>query len=136
MGKERRPFLLGLVATFIVLLIVLIVLLTVRRQDVLKTNNLSSTQKILISSATPVILPSTSAIAPTPLAVISPTPNTTADYYAKKSEEEYRAGNKNAAIKTVQEGLRQYPNDELLKSKLDILEKDSFGNFDSSGGRQ
>lgn len=46
------------------------------------------------------------------------------DNYTKKSEAEYQAGDKEEAIATVEEGLAQDPENELLKSKLDVLQKD------------
>lgn len=60
----------------------------------------------------------------------------TAEYYSVKAEAEYLNGDKTAAIATVNEGLRVDPENELLKSKLDVLEKDTFNSSDGSGGRE
>jgi len=49
--------------------------------------------------------------------------------YVDKSTAEYASGDKEAAKTTVEEGLKQDPNNELLKARLDALEK---GTFDSS----
>jgi len=49
-------------------------------------------------------------------------------YYAKKSEAQYNLGQKEAAIKTVEDGLKVLPDSDLLKTKLDILNKEWFGN--------
>lgn len=43
------------------------------------------------------------------------------DYYSKKAEAEILAGDKAAAISTVESGLRAIPGDELLQNKLDII---------------
>jgi|GEM_PF-4473454 tetratricopeptide (TPR) repeat protein len=53
----------------------------------------------------------------------------TADYYLKKSQEEYKSGNKEEAIKILEEGLKAYPDNELIKSRLDILKKNGFFGF-------
>ncbi len=60
----------------------------------------------------------------------------TTDYYSMKAEAEYLSGDKTAAIATVNEGLKVDPENELLKSKLDVLEKNTFNNNDASGGRE
>lgn len=43
-------------------------------------------------------------------------------YYQKKAETEVLAGDKNAAISTIQAGIAQNPDDVLLKNKLEILQ--------------
>jgi|SRR3990167_4305892 len=48
------------------------------------------------------------------------------NYYNKKSQAQYNLGQKDKAIATVQEGLNKNPDSDLLKSRLDILQKDSF----------
>jgi len=48
------------------------------------------------------------------------------DYYNKKSQAEYNLGQKGQALVTVQEGLKNNPDSDLLKSRLDILQKSSF----------
>lgn len=53
--------------------------------------------------------------------------------YIDKSTAEYAAGDKEAAKATVIEGLVQDPNNELLKARLDALEK---GTFDSNIGAE
>lgn len=58
------------------------------------------------------------------------------DYYAYKSSAQYNLGQKDEAIATVQEGLQNNPDNELLKSKLDVLQKDSFSNSDQEATRQ
>ncbi|OQA03230.1 MAG: Tetratricopeptide repeat protein [bacterium ADurb.Bin400] len=50
------------------------------------------------------------------------------DYYNKKSQAEYNLGQKSQAIATVKEGIANNPNDELLRSRLEILEREWFGN--------
>lgn len=52
--------------------------------------------------------------------------NKVPDYYNKKSQAEYNLGQKDQAIATTQEGLKNNPDSELLKSRLDILQKSSF----------
>lgn len=61
---------------------------------------------------------------------------TDTENYAGKSTAEYAAGEKEAAINTIQEGLKQDPNNELLKAKLDVLEKDTFNNSGPGNPRQ
>lgn len=61
---------------------------------------------------------------------------TNSQTYAQKSEAEYASGDKQAAIDTVKEGLEQNPDDELLKSKLDVLEKETFNSSDFNNPRQ
>lgn len=51
-----------------------------------------------------------------------------ANYYAKKSEAQYNLGNKEEAIQTVKDGLVALPDNDFLKTKLDILNKEWFGN--------
>ena len=58
-----------------------------------------------------------------------------AQYYINKSEAEYTSGNKEEALKTVIDGLTKNPDDELLKAKKDILEKD-YINSDVDALRQ
>lgn len=53
--------------------------------------------------------------------------------YIDKSAAEYAAGDKEAAKATVEEGLVVDPNNELLKARLDALEK---GTFDSNIGAE
>jgi tetratricopeptide (TPR) repeat protein len=52
--------------------------------------------------------------------------NKVPDYYNKKSQAEYNLGQKDQALATVQEGLKTNPDSDLLKSRLDILQKSSF----------
>lgn len=54
-------------------------------------------------------------------------------YYIRKSEAEYLSGDKQAAISTTQQGLAIDPNNQLLLSKLDILQKESFNNQQNDG---
>lgn len=54
-----------------------------------------------------------------------------ADNYIDKSAVEYAAGNKDQAEATIKEGLEVDPDNELLKSRLDTLEK---GTFDGNEG--
>jgi tetratricopeptide (TPR) repeat protein len=61
---------------------------------------------------------------------------TNSQAYAQKSEAEYASGDKTAAIETVQEGLIQDPDNELLKSKLDVLKKDSFSDPNINNDRE
>lgn|GEM_PF-2483601 len=49
-------------------------------------------------------------------------------YYNRKSQAEYNLGQKDQAIKTLKDGLAQNPGDDLLSSRLDVLEKDWYGN--------
>lgn len=44
-----------------------------------------------------------------------------AESYIKKSEAQYALGQKDAALKTVEEGLKIAPDNELLKSRRDVL---------------
>jgi outer membrane protein assembly factor BamD (BamD/ComL family) len=53
--------------------------------------------------------------------------------YVDKSTAEYASGDKEAAKATVIEGLTQDPNNELLKARLEALEK---GTFDSNIGAE
>lgn len=53
---------------------------------------------------------------------------TTATPYIQKSASEMRQGDKEAALKTVEEGLKVDPENELLKSRRDVLLKDNFNN--------
>lgn len=48
--------------------------------------------------------------------------------YIDKSEAEYQTGDKQAALDTVNEGLKIDPNNDLLKNKRDVLEKDYISN--------
>ncbi len=50
------------------------------------------------------------------------------DYYSGKSEAEYNLGQKTEALETVKQGLAENPDDDLLKSKLDVMQKDNFYN--------
>ena len=52
--------------------------------------------------------------------------NKVPDYYNKKSQAEYNLGQKDQALVTVQEGLKTNPGSDLLKSRLDVLQKSSF----------
>ncbi len=56
--------------------------------------------------------------------------------YAEKSEAEYTSGDKQASIDTVKEGLEQNPDDEILKAKLDVLQKEVFNNNEFNNPRQ
>lgn len=58
------------------------------------------------------------------------------DAYIKKSEAEYLAGDKSAALKTVEEGLVRNPDDSFLKNKRDILQKEWFNNPDQETPKQ
>ena len=49
------------------------------------------------------------------------------NYYNRKSQAEYNLGKKDQAIKTLEEGLINIPDSDLLKSRLDILTKDYVG---------
>lgn len=49
-------------------------------------------------------------------------------YYSRKAQAEYNLGQKEQAIKTLQEGLAENPGNDLLTSRLDVLEKDWYGN--------
>jgi tetratricopeptide (TPR) repeat protein len=48
------------------------------------------------------------------------------DYYNRKSQAQYNLNQKQEAIDTINAGLVTNPNSDLLKSRLDILEKDYF----------
>lgn len=61
---------------------------------------------------------------------------TNVENYIDKSAAEYAAGEKEAAINTIEEGLKQDPTSELLKSKLDVLEKDTFNSSGPGNPRQ
>jgi len=51
---------------------------------------------------------------------------TVAENYIDKSAAEYASGDTEAAKATVVEGLTQDPNNELLKARLDALDKNTF----------
>jgi len=48
------------------------------------------------------------------------------NYFNRKSQAQYNLGEKDQAIKTVKDGLVSNPNSDLLKSRLDILQKEYF----------
>lgn len=49
------------------------------------------------------------------------------NYYNRKSQAQYNLGQKDKAIATLKEGLVANPNSDLLRSRLDILQKDYIG---------
>ena len=53
-----------------------------------------------------------------------------ADFYGAKSDALYNLGQKEQAIDTIENGLMQNPDDELLKSKLDVIKKEWFSDPD------
>jgi tetratricopeptide (TPR) repeat protein len=59
-----------------------------------------------------------------------------ANNYARKSEAEYNLGLKQDAIITVEDGLKQNPDNELLKAKLDLLQKDFIQSSDQETPRE
>lgn len=56
-------------------------------------------------------------------AAIAKNPNNI-NYYSLKAQAELLAGNNDAAQQTLQSGLKIDPNNELLKSKIDVLSND------------
>lgn len=95
-----------------------------------------------IATESPLLTPSPESASPSlspissPVATSTPLPLTSieanqkdADYYLKQSQEEYKSGNKEEAIRILEEGLKVYPDNELIKSRLDILKKNSFFGF-------
>lgn len=61
---------------------------------------------------------------------------TNAQNYIDKSGAEYLAGDKDAALETVVQGLEVDPTNELLKSRKDILEKDFSANSNIDATRE
>lgn len=59
-----------------------------------------------------------------------------ADNYIRKSEIEYLAGDKDGALNTVLEGLKNAPDNELLKSRKDVLGKEFIGSSDQENPKQ
>lgn len=53
--------------------------------------------------------------------------NKNPNYYSRKSQAEYNLGQKDQAIATLNEGLKNNPESDLLKSRLDVLQKDYVG---------
>lgn len=57
-------------------------------------------------------------------------------YYSLKSEAEFLAGKKSDAKATLEAGLKVDPGNELLNSKLDVLNKDYFHSSDFDTTRE
>jgi tetratricopeptide (TPR) repeat protein len=55
------------------------------------------------------------------------------DYYKIKSAAENNLGEKDDAISTVKEGLKINPNDQLLLSRVDSLQKKTYNNQTNDG---
>ena len=53
--------------------------------------------------------------------------NENPDYFNRKSQAEYNMSQKDRAISTINEGLATNPDSDLLKSRLDILQKEFIG---------
>jgi len=53
--------------------------------------------------------------------------NKVPDYYNRKSQAQYNLGQKDQAINTLKDGIANNPDSDLLKSRLDILQKDWVG---------
>ncbi len=53
--------------------------------------------------------------------------NKVPDYYNRKSQAQYNLGQKDQAISTLEAGLAANPESDLLKSRLDVLQKDYIG---------
>jgi len=58
------------------------------------------------------------------------------ELYIKKSEAEYALGQKEAALKTVEEGLKVSPDNEVLKGRRDILLKNWLAEPDQDTPKQ
>lgn len=48
------------------------------------------------------------------------------DYFNRKSQAQYNLGQKDQAIRTLKDGIVSNPSSDLLKSRLDILQKEYF----------
>lgn len=57
-------------------------------------------------------------------------------YYSLKSEAEVLAGKKTDAKSTLEAGIKIDPDNELLNSKLDVLNKENFSSPDQDNPRQ
>jgi tetratricopeptide (TPR) repeat protein len=58
--------------------------------------------------------------------------NKNPDFYNRKSQAENNLGQKDKAINTLKEGIANNPNSDLLKSRLDVLQKEWYGNQEDS----
>ena len=59
-----------------------------------------------------------------------------ADNYSQKASLLYMQGDKQGALDVINQGLDVDPNDELLKSKKDTIEREFYNDASSEGARQ
>lgn len=134
--KNKKILIIALIAIFVLAILILFVLIPIRKKiqaptrensAVQRTNNTNSGNQNNNTDYQSIIKDSEKAIQENPK---------DPENYVSKSEAEYSSGNKEEAIETIEEGLKQDPENELLKSRLDVIQNSPSNNGDLDYSRE